>query len=85
MITVAAVRKWTLRSLTIVLVSCAASILWVDHQLRRFAGGGTEVVDHAAFSAAPGPMAVIDVHALSEDGETMRGGRHRGARRWGTR
>ncbi len=74
MITVSAVKKWTLLSLIIVLVLCASSILWVDHQLKRFAGAGTQVVDHAAFSAALGPMAVTDVHVLSEDGETMLGG-----------
>lgn len=67
------VRRWTLLSLTIALAFCAASILWVDHQLRRFAGAGTAVVDHAGFDVMPGPTAITDVHVLSADGDAMVG------------
>lgn len=71
----ASVKKWTLFSLVIVLALCAASILWVDLQLRRFAGAGTAVVDHAGFDALSGPTAITDVHVLSADGDAMVGGR----------
>lgn len=74
MLSAASVKKWTLLSLIIVLALCTASILWVDHQLRRFAGAGTTVVDHAGFDAKSGPMAIANVHVLSVDGESMIGG-----------
>lgn len=70
----ASLKKWSLRALVVVLVVCAASILWVDHQLDRFAGAGTAIVDYADFDAMPGPIAITDVHVLSADGESMIGG-----------
>ncbi|MBW3550361.1 MAG: amidohydrolase family protein [Proteobacteria bacterium] len=74
MISAAPVKKWTLLSLLLVLALCATSIVWVDHQLRRFAGADTAVVDHAGFDAISGPTAITDVHVLSADGNTMIGG-----------
>ncbi len=70
----ATVKKWTVLSLVIVLVVSAASLLWVDHQLKRFAGVGTAGVDHATFGATAGLTAITDVHVLSTDGNTMLGG-----------
>lgn len=74
MITAASLKKWTLLSLTLVLALCAASILWVDHQLNRFAGAGTAVVDHTRFHVLSGPTAITDVHVLSADGTAMTSG-----------
>ncbi len=70
----ASIKTWTLLSLVVLLVLCAACLLWVDHQLNRFAGAGTAVVEPAAFSVAPGPTAITNVHVLSADGDTMLAG-----------
>ncbi len=74
MVTAARLKKWALLSLTIVLVLCAVSVLWVDYQLTRFAGAHTALVDHTGFHAMSGPTAITDVHVLSPDGNTMLGG-----------
>lgn len=75
MIRTRAVKKWTLRLLVVVLIASAASLLWVDHQLRRFSGAHAEVVDHTAFRASPGLTAITNVHVLAPDGSRMIAGR----------
>lgn len=70
----ASIRKWALRSLIVIALVCAASLLWVDYQLDRFAGAGTTVVDPAGFSATTGPTAITNAHVLSGDGTAMLAG-----------
>ena len=74
MLSAASIKKWIFLSLILVLTLCTASILWVDHQLNRFAGAYTVAVDHARFGATPEPTAITNAHVLSADGNTMVGG-----------
>lgn len=74
MITAASVKKWIFPLFIIALTLFAASILWVDYQLTRFAGAHTVVVDHTRFGGISGPTAITDVHVLSADGSAMIGG-----------
>ncbi|MDH5823259.1 amidohydrolase family protein [Luteimonas sp. RD2P54] len=67
----AAIGKWLLILLAVALALCAASLLWVDHQLGRFAGAGTAVVDRAGFEGPARPTAITGVAVLSADGEAM--------------
>lgn len=70
----ASMKKWALVLLIAAIALGAASLLWVDHQLNRFAGAGTAIADHTVFAAPSRPMAITGVHALSADGTTMLGG-----------
>jgi hypothetical protein len=63
--------KWGLRSLVVAGVLVAASLLWVDFQLNRFAGARTPEVDHADFVVPARLTAITNVHVLSADGNAM--------------
>ncbi|MDQ3289119.1 MAG: amidohydrolase [Pseudomonadota bacterium] len=74
MIGSASLGKWTVGSLIVLLAAAAASFFWVDHQLRRFAGAYTDVVDHAGLAPSRGVTTIANVNVLSPDGTAMIGG-----------
>lgn len=74
MVLAASLKKWSLITLFALALAGLAALLWVDHQLNRFAGAGTAVVDAGQFTAPARLTAITDVHALSADGDSMHAG-----------
>jgi hypothetical protein len=71
MIKFASAARWGLRALLLLLLLSGLVLLWVDRQLQRFAGAGTVLVDPSTVGQRSKLTAIIGVHVLSVDGETM--------------
>lgn len=70
----ASLKKWSLFALLAIALTGLVALLWVDHQLNRFAGAGTAVVDVGEFVVPARRTAITNVHALSTDGNAMHAG-----------
>ncbi len=71
MISLKSVKKWSLRSIVVVMILGGGAFLWTDYQLNRFAGAYTKVVDHTRFKGSSTLTAITDVNVLSPDGSAM--------------
>lgn len=68
--------KWfSIAKLTVILVLASLTISWifVDRQMKLYAGGYTEVVDRTQFKVNTAPILITNISVLSPDGENMIG------------